>query len=34
MSGWTLFFVTLGVTTAAAQLFRVIDAIERPGRRL
>lgn len=33
MTGWTLFFVALGAATATAQLFRVIDAIERPSRR-
>lgn len=32
MSGWTLFFVTLGVGTVVAQLFRVIDWIERAAR--
>ena len=31
MTGWTLFFTTLGITTAAAQLFRIIDWIERPA---
>ncbi len=29
MTGWTLFFVVVGVTTCAAQLFRIIDWIER-----
>lgn len=33
MSGWTLFFVTLGVTRATAWLFRIVDAIEAPARR-
>lgn len=33
MTGWTFFFVVLGVSTLTAQLFRVIDAIERPTRR-
>ncbi len=32
MTGWTFFFVVLGVSTLTAQLFRVIDAIERPMR--
>ena len=33
MTGWTLFFMLLGVAFVTAQLFRVIDAIERPARR-
>lgn len=33
MTGWTFFFVVLGVGTLTAQLFRVIDAIERPMKR-
>ena len=33
MTGWTLFFLALGAATATAQLFRVIDAIERPAGR-
>lgn len=33
MSGWTFFFVLVGVVFLTAQLFRVIDAIERPARR-
>ena len=32
MSGWTFFFVLVGVVFLTAQLFRVIDAIERPSR--
>lgn len=28
MNGWMLFFEVVGITTAAAQLFRVIDWIE------
>lgn len=32
MTGWTLFFILVGVTYLTAQLFRVIDAIERPAR--
>lgn len=32
MSGWTFFFILVGVVFLTAQLFRVIDAIERPGR--
>ena len=31
MTGWTLFFILVGVTYLTAQLFRVIDAIERPA---
>ena len=33
MTGWTLFFILVGVVYLTAQLFRVIDAIERPARR-
>ena len=33
MTGWTVFFMALGAGTLAAQLFRLIDAIERPGRK-
>ena len=29
MNLWTVFFMTVGITCAAAQLFRVIDWIER-----
>ena len=29
MTGWTLFFVVVGVTTCVYQLFRIIDWIER-----
>ena len=32
MTGWTVFFVLVGVVFLTAQLFRVIDAIERPAR--
>lgn len=32
MTGWTLFFIILGVAVLTAQFFRVIDAIDRPGR--
>lgn len=32
MTGWTLFFTLLGVAVVTAQLFRIIDAIERPAR--
>ena len=32
MTGWTFFFMVLGVGTLTAQLFRVIDAMERPMR--
>lgn len=30
MSGWTFFFILVGVVFLTAQLFRVIDYIERP----
>lgn len=33
MTGWTFFFIVVGVVVLTAQLFRVIDAIERPARR-
>ena len=33
MSGWTFFFILVGVVFLTSQLFRVIDAIERPNRR-
>jgi hypothetical protein len=33
MTGWTFFFILVGVTCLTAQLFRIIDAIERPARR-
>lgn len=32
MNGWTFFFVLVGVSTATAQLFRVVDFIERPSK--
>lgn len=32
MTGWTLFFIVIGVSVLTAQLFRVIDAIEHPRR--
>ena len=32
MTGWNLFFVIVGVTTCTAQLFRLIDWIERPAK--
>ena len=28
MSGWTLFFILVGVVYMTAQLFRIIDAID------
>lgn len=34
MTGWTLFFIIIGVAVLTAQLFRIIDAIERPSRRM
>ena len=33
MTGWRFCFVLMGVASLAAQLFRIIDAIERPARR-
>ncbi len=32
MTGWTLFFIVIGVAVLTTQLFRLIDAIERPRR--
>lgn len=32
MTGWTLFFIVVGVLVLTAQLFRIIDVIERPAR--
>lgn len=32
MTGLTLFFIVIGVVVLTAQLFRLIDAIERPRR--
>lgn len=29
MSGWTLFFVTVGITYCVELMFRLIDAIEK-----
>nr|WP_326185830.1 hypothetical protein [uncultured Oscillibacter sp.] len=33
MTGWSLFFVLVGVAFLTAQIFRLVDAIERPARR-
>ena len=33
LTGWTLFFAIMGVAFLTSQVFRVIDAIERPVRR-
>lgn len=33
MTGWTFFFMLVGVVFLTAQFFRVIDAIERPAQR-
>lgn len=32
MTGWTFFFTVIGVCTLTAQVFRVVDLIERPTR--
>ena len=32
MTGWTFFFILVGAAFLTAQLFRAIDAIERPAR--
>ena len=33
MTGWSFFFILVGVVSLTVQLFRIIDAIERPTRR-
>ena len=33
MTGWTFFFILVGVVFMTAQLFRVIDFIDRPSPR-
>lgn len=33
MTGWAFFFMIVGVVFLTAQIFRLIDAIERPARR-
>ena len=33
MTGWSFFFMVVGITTLAAQMFRIIDLLERPARR-
>lgn len=33
MTGWTFFFILVGIVFVTSQLFRVIDVIERPARR-
>ena len=33
MTGWSFFFILVGVAFLTCQLFRIIDAIERPARR-
>ncbi len=33
MSGWTFFFILVGVVFLTYQFFRVIDYIERPSNR-
>ena len=32
MTGWSFFFTLMGVATLAAQVFRVVDYIERPAQ--
>ena len=32
MNGWTFFFTLVGVVFLTVQLFRVIEAIERPAK--
>ena len=33
MTGWSFFFILVGVAFLAAQVFRLVDAIERPTQR-
>lgn len=33
MTFWTFFFILVGVTCLTAQVFRILDAIERPAHR-
>lgn len=33
MTAWTFFFILVGVVFLTAQLFRIVDAIERPAKR-
>ena len=33
MTGWSFFFLLVGVAFLTAQVFRLVDAIERPARR-
>lgn len=33
MTGWTFFFILVGVAFLTAQVFRIIDVIERPAKR-
>ena len=33
MTGWSFFFMLLGVIFVTAQLFRLINVIEQPSRR-
>lgn len=32
MTGWSFFFIFVGVAFLSAQVFRLVDAIERPAR--
>ena len=33
MTGWSFFFVLVGVGFLTAQVFHLVDVIERPARR-
>ena len=33
MTGWTLFFIIIGISFFTYQFFRLIELIERPGPR-
>lgn len=32
MTGWTLFFLVVGIAFLTAQVFRLVEYIERPAR--
>jgi len=33
MTGWSFFFMLMGISYLTSQLFYIIDLIERPARR-
>lgn len=34
MSGWTFFFILIGIVFLTFQFFRILDYIERPSNRI